>query len=403
MAFSLPRFLRRTAPAALKEYFAVRGIEFATPIDWQAGSTKLVPMLATAIGALPDNKCVTEEFELVEGLSDEIGQRELRRSIADDGLRARMDACDGSEARALLVLITDRGAFDRARGAAYAESRRYGRSWSGYLLPAQRLPSTDLADLARLEQDLKGLFRNFDGTGRRLKVEAFERTTEEEADGTERRIVHYTIYIEELPTTGTEFVRDEVRRVMRRPATEAAICHDLVAGTFEIVAKGGYKIRQRMAQAFAAHMLKSDAELTPIPPRRFDLDSLTWMTAFPVDPSDGIMKVSIASLRFGDIDASLGQVTIEATDPEHVDIHAVAARWSGDANPLLRPECRVLEAKLRIAFQPEKRGESPKYVTVELRWPNGSNLRDQTQRHQLIAEKYLARWGLIQEPVADAA
>ena len=33
---------------------------------------------------------------------------------------------------------------------------------------------------------------------------------------------------------------------------------------------------------------------------------------------------------------------------------------------------------------------------------HGSNLRDQTRRHQIVSEKYLARWGLIKEAMAAA-
>jgi hypothetical protein len=39
---------------------------------------------------------------------------------------------------------------------------------------------------------------------------------------------------------------------------------------------------------------------------------------------------------------------------------------------------------------------------VELRAPNGSNLRDRTWRHQIV-EKYLARWGLIKKAMAAVA
>src|SRR6185437_8427828 len=405
MAFSLPRFLRRTAPSILKQYFEAQGIEFAAPINWQAGQAKFIGPLAAAIGTLPgeDRARVLGDFEQAERLCDEIGQRELMRSIADSGLRARMDFCPGTEARALLVLLTNRDAFARALDAAYAESRRHGRSWSGYRLSAQKSPSVDPADLAHLEEDLKALFRDFDGSARKLKVETFERTVERRPDGTEKRVVHYTVYIEELPRTGMEFSRDELKRVTRRPAAEAAICCDPAAGTLEIVAKGGRILREEMARAFSMHMLKSGAELAPIPQRRFDLDRLMSMKAFPTDPADGIAKVVVLSLRLRDIDTTAGQVTIDVADPDRETIYSVSAFWFGDDDPLRRPECRVLHAKLRITFHPERVGGRPKSITVELRSPNGSNLRDQTQRHHLIAEKYLARWGLIQEPIADAA
>ena len=68
------------------------------------------------------------------------------------------------------VLLTDEEAFDNALATAYAERMRHGRSWSGYCLPAPLAPSKSPSDIALLEADLSALFRESDGTGRKLKV-----------------------------------------------------------------------------------------------------------------------------------------------------------------------------------------------------------------------------------------
>ena len=62
-----------------------------------------------------------------------------------------------------------------------------------------------------------------------------------------------------------------------------------------------------------------------------------------------------------------------------------------------------MQAKLRIAFHSEGHGKRVKKINVELRTPNGSTLKDQTQRHQIISEKYLARWGLIRDRMVAVA
>jgi hypothetical protein len=90
-------------------------------------------------------------------------------------------------------------------------------------------------------------------------------------------------------------------------------------------------------------------------------------------------------------------VTIEIDDSEPPDIYAASGQWFGDADPLKRPDWRVTEAKLRIIFFPEAVGGRAKTITIELRAPNGSNLREQIQHHQIISQKYLERWGLISE------
>ena len=123
---------------------------------------------------------------------------------------------------------------------------------------------------------------------------------------------------------------------------------------------------------------------------------------FPTDPSDGIKSVEATLLRLRDAAGRFGRVTIEV-DGEHPDIYRTSAGWFGDFDPLRRPEWRVMQARLRIAFHPEGRGKRGKPLTVELRAPNSSNLRDQTRRHQIVSEKYLVRWGLIEDAMAAVA
>jgi hypothetical protein len=108
-----------------------------------------------------------EDFERVEQLSDEIGQCALQSLIEhNETLLRRFHSCNGSEARGLFVLLTDEEAFDNALATPYAERMRHGRS--GYCLPAPLTPSKSPSDLALLEADL---IREFDGTGRKLKVD----------------------------------------------------------------------------------------------------------------------------------------------------------------------------------------------------------------------------------------
>jgi hypothetical protein len=171
MSFSLPRFLRRIQASDLQ---GARAIHFSEPIDWTAKPADLLSSVKAAIEALPERERerVFEDFERIDQLSDDIGQRALQSLIEqNEALLRRFHSCNGSEARGLFVLLTDEEAFDYALAAAYAERLRHGRSWSGYCLAAPLAPSKSPSDIALLEADLSALFREFDGTGRKLKVE----------------------------------------------------------------------------------------------------------------------------------------------------------------------------------------------------------------------------------------
>ena len=97
------------------------------------------------------------------------GSAHCSPSKQDEASLHRFHSCNGSEARGLFVLLTDEEAFDTALATAYAERMRHGRSWSGYCLPAPLAPSKSPSDIALLEADLSEVFREFDGTGRKLE------------------------------------------------------------------------------------------------------------------------------------------------------------------------------------------------------------------------------------------
>jgi hypothetical protein len=183
---------------------------------------------------------IFQDFEHVDQLSDEIGQRALRSLIErDEVLLRRFHSCNCSEARGLLVLLADEEAFDHALAAAYAERLRHGRSWSGYCLSAPLAPSKSPSDIALLEADLRALFRKFDGTGRKLKLDWFERRTCDLKGGALGQVIHYSVYVEGLPECSIEFDREEPTRRTRRPVIEAAICWGPVSGILDIISKGG--------------------------------------------------------------------------------------------------------------------------------------------------------------------
>ena len=167
------------------------------------------------------------------------------------------------------------------------------------------------------------------------------------------------------------------------------------------MSKGGKDTREGIARSFAIRLMDSDQEPQPVRRRDFELDRLKRAMPFPTDPADGIKSVTVTLLRLSSIGGRFARVTIE-TD-EDTDIHAASSRWFGDGDPLQRLEWRVTQAKLRIVFQPEENGKREKAINVELRSPNGSNLKDQTQRHQMVSEKYLLRWGLVRGEMAAAA
>jgi hypothetical protein len=246
------------------------------------------------------------------------------------------------------------------------------------------------------------IFQELDGSGSKLKIDAFERPMCSFPGRPTTKVIHYTVYVEGPPQTSVEFHRDEPKRRICRPVIEAAICLEPETGILSVMSKGGKYTRERIARSFAARLMGSgsDQELKPVRRRDFELDRLKTAMPFPTDPVDGIKSVKVMFLRLSRIGGP-ERVTIETA--EDAGVHVASARCFGDRDPLRRSEWRVTEARIRIAFQPEGRGKREKVINVEVRAPNGSNLKEQTQRHQIVLEKYLVHWGLVRGEEAAAA
>jgi hypothetical protein len=397
----MPRFLRHIRPSDLGDYFEQRDIRFPERVDWNAVPAKLLACLKAAIEALPDvqRERVLDDFERVDQLTDDIGQCSLLALAEPDGaLLRRFQNCQGHQARGLLVLLANEEAFDHALATAYAERMRSGRSWSGYQVSESATPSSNSADIELLKTDLRALFRDLDGSGRKLKIDVFERRTCSIRGGPTARVIHYTVYVEGLPESSVEFERDEPKRRTRRPVIEAAICFEPETGILDIMSKGGKDTREGIARSFAIRLMGSDEELQPVRRRDFELDRLKKAMPFPTDPADGIKSVTVTLLRLSSIGGRFARVIIE-TD-EGTDIHAASARWFGDGDPLQRSEWRVTQAKLRIAFRPEANGKREKAIndhlmTLCLIFQVGAIWR--------LSEKYLLLWGLVRGEMAAAA
>ena len=109
------------------------------------------------------------------------------------------------------------------------------------------MPSNNSTDIALLETDLRALFRELDGSGRKLKIDTFERRTCSVRGGPTERVIHYSVYVEGLPEISVEFDRDEPKRRTRRPVIEAAICFEPETGILNVMSKAA-RIRERASR-----------------------------------------------------------------------------------------------------------------------------------------------------------
>jgi hypothetical protein len=396
VSFSLPKFLRRVPAESLKAYFDERGYD-RTKIDWDDKQPKLIEQIRTVIDGLAEQQRhrVFDDFERVSQLADEIGHLALRGTLvsAPEFLDA-ISGIESQEGRALLALLRQPDAFEHALSVAYAERLQYGRSWNRFSVREPRSPDHSAATTDALSKEISGLFEAFDGSGRKVSIDIFERPGTGSFGSPGDRLFQYTIYVEKLPESSLEFGEDGPARRTFRPAREAALCLDCGAGILDVLSDGGKDLREKIACAFGRLVLEDEAGLQPVRRRDFHLDRLKRPIGFPTDPRDRIVNVAVTQLGLAALDGKYGRVTIDVGKSSDESIYSASQRWFGNAEPIGRLDWRVVQAKLRIIFDPEEAGRRKKVVTAELRLPNASNLKNQTWRHQLVSEKYIERWGL---------
>jgi hypothetical protein len=251
-----------------------------------------------------------------------------------------------------------------------------------------------LHELKTLEAGMAAALVRADGTVGKLKVDSFQRASVTERGEPGRLYTQCTVYSEGLPVSDLVFGGDELTRQIRRPVLEVAIWYDPVDRTLDVVAPGGRLVRAKIAELFATDVLGIVDKISPVATRRFTLDRLKGPFIPETDTSDGIRSVKVVQLRLAPVSGD-GGVAVDVDPNGQREIWTFSEQQFGDGDPLRSPHWHITQAKIRIVFYPDVGRTRDKTVTLELRAPDGSNLREQIRQHQIISQKYLLRWGLV--------
>ena len=171
--------------------------------------------------------------------------------------------------------------------------------------------------------------------------------------------------------------------------------YEPATGVIEVVAHDRDS-RLDLVRLFARNLLASEFNNERVPVRRFDLAVLAQPFSFPNDLADGIESVRVNLLRLMPIDGVGERVTLEAMSGLKQTIWEMAAQRFGENNPLFGG-WTITQARFTIRFKPEAGASRGKTLPLTITKPHGCDLKDRTERERLIGEKYLRRWGILQD------
>lgn len=384
---SLRNFITRLAePQLLRLLLQKHEITIAADL-YASASTRLVDAIQQQAREIGRGKLAQlhADIERVEHLTDEPGEV----AIACATLHEYPATLLSRHAKALFVFLHDLHGFRRAEEIVYSDTRRRGRDWSPFGGRAGLDPAGDPVAIEAFKEALR---IHFDTPN--VHIELFERTRVgfPDDDGDCRtRLTQITIYLEDRPNAELAFQNGGLTSEVRRRVREAAITYEPANGTIECVGSQRDS-RAEMARLMATTLLKSEPNFEPILLPIYDLTPLEHRLAFDRDPEDRIEEVRVAMLRLSPLDASAERITVEGLPSNDRDIwDTVENRLGAEA---LATHYQIDQARLVIRYRSPD-SNRVRSLPITITQPHRSNIKDRVGMEQLVANKYLPRWGLV--------
>jgi len=386
---NVAKFIRNTSAASLRVYFERVGIDVPINFDWDGPEPEVVRPLLRVVTEMEETALarMVNDAERVTNMVDEAGQTALYSVIED---RTQLDDLGNTHDRALWMFLNDPTGFLRAEEVRFTDERRRGRMWDGFIGTPNVALQRDTVAVAAFEKAVRERF-----TSNNVHIDIFDRHRPI-FEGEDCALIQIVVYREGLPDDDLAFdEHGKLTRRARRPVFEAAMTYEPETGVIEVVANDR-ESREDMVRFLARDLLGIEFQKERLPFRQYDLSVLLQPHDFPTDTADGIATVEVKSLRLMPIDSVGERVTLECLRKADRSIWVMARERFGGSDPL-QGGWVATQAKLSIRFHPTAGSKRGRTLPLTITMPHGCNLKDQTEREQLIGERYLRRWGILHD------
>lgn len=392
MSDARKRVLGHTPWELLKAYFDERELDISAMVG--VGERKRFPLFLDLCESWQerDRHEVIGDFERIDALARQETDYAMLEAAPD---REALLAQESEYARAMWLFMKGEAVFNKAEDIAYAVAYRQStRKWDSFLVAKERQANSGDKARKALADDISDYHRKKDGSGANVAVEIFPRLSAL-PDSEGHQLVQATVYVEDLPRADVEFENSQIRRKSRRKVWEAAVVYAPVTGILEVV---GLKndSREALAQYFCNHILECDLSDEEFKIRRFNLNVVKSQSSFGFDPADGIFSVKVAKVGLRTFDESLEMsFTCKSRIPDDsINVVSLMDDKIGPMNPL-HNGTSVSFLDLAVVMQGRGKRRRKETIHVQLK-PNGCNLNDHDERHRMIMNKYLEKWGLLE-------
>lgn len=341
-------FLRKSPSLRLEKYFRSRGVVLPEDFDWktEGRGTALVKSIDALMSEQSDQKqdALKAELDLLSSLADADGMVSAEQICAGQGID--LDELEGVQEVLLMLSIDHPQVLDRVSAQASLMRRTGGKNWSAFQFEEDGKPWALDSPEAR------------DGfLGEAIGILDLPDHRQREADwykvirlnpitGEEVEILQATIYVQERAESELAFGPSKTleRQVVQKVLEVGPACNPLDR-VIEICAKGGKKVRDEYAKAFAKHFAP-DSE-TPIETPRRDvlLSRLRNAPKFEIRPADQIERVEVSALDFFATGGGFARFERRGDDET---IYQFLERYFGNSSPLKASGWHLTGATIRI-------------------------------------------------------
>lgn len=384
---------RKTPQSRQKEYFEARIGNFPNDFDWTLGGRDLAEALEVAISNTTEKleNLVRADLDNILGLADRDGWRAVEETCRGGGVD--LDSCEGQHDAIMMLALQHRTLFERALMTSSFKRRNGGRDWSAFELKGGQ-SAIDISDEIGRERFLAEALQILGvPPGRKREADWYDSIRRDPVTGEERRVTQATIYVEERPESSLAFGEgDSVEWSVVPRVGEVAFSYDAREKIFEVCAAGGKLVREKYAHAFAECFVGETSQTVETPMREIDFGPLMQSPNFPHDPADRIDSFEVSQLAF--YSTSGGFTTFERRG-DGESIHDFIARRFGEQSPTTATGWKMTSATLRIIRSPVDGVGRKKTLTVDLKAPNRTTLRNKTEEDRMFVTDLLDRWGLF--------
>ncbi|MEQ9814056.1 MAG: hypothetical protein RLO50_14860 [Azospirillaceae bacterium] len=388
MPLNLRQVLRQIPQRTLQPYFAGRGLIIDEDV-WALGVNKRPRRLLQCLLGLDrdSGREVIADLARVQELAGERGFRAMVSAAdGETGIIKTFASLDTFQERALWLLHHHPQLFRNAEQLHFVDHRTEGQQGRHYRTDPGHDISREDANIARFEDAICAYHQRDTGAGISCATEFLER------DGEATQI---SLYVEGLPNHRIEVVDGNFRHLISAPTIAAAIVYDPATGDTTTIGKGGWKVHEALREAFARHLLGVEPKFDTVRQRSFALHRLARRQDLAPDPAFGVEVAWVRRLRLVASDPDQGQMVLESPRGDSsVTVYDLADSWLGRGGRLLG-SFEVIHAAICLRFYKEPDATRARTITIELTRPNGSNLKNLSERDREVAETHIAKWGLI--------